>query len=301
MRLIMMFVLLVGCDEAEETASVSGEQPEDRVVEESDDPVAEEEEEVGDPAEEEEEVEDPAEEVLDVDTDGDGLTDAQEAAFGSDPNKVDTDEDGLTDNVEFELDTDPTAADTDGDGYSDSIEVAFETDPKDVDSVVYLGGWPVDDCYDRLEPTGNAIGDVTDDFSLMDQYGETVQLHHFCGHAVLLISAAMWCPVCQDEAPHMQTFYEDLEEMGLFPITLLGKNTRNQTPTQADLQTWADTFGLTHPVVADPSWGVTARFLDSSSFGIPTLHLIGFDGVVQGRDRYYTFNQLRTYLASEAE
>ena len=35
------------------------------------------------------------------DTDGDGLTDREEADFGSDPEKVDSDDDGLTDAEEF--------------------------------------------------------------------------------------------------------------------------------------------------------------------------------------------------------
>ena len=46
----------------------------------------------------------------DTDTDGDGLTDEQEAELGTDPNDPDTDGDGITDGEENALGTDPTDA-----------------------------------------------------------------------------------------------------------------------------------------------------------------------------------------------
>ncbi len=73
--------------------------------------------------------------VPDLDTDGDGLTDAEEAVLGTSPNNPDTDADGLSDGDEVNVHlTDPLVADTDGDGVSDGDEVANGTDPLDVDS-----------------------------------------------------------------------------------------------------------------------------------------------------------------------
>lgn len=87
------------------------------------------------------------------DADTDGLSDAQEAVIGTDPNNPDTDGDGLLDGEEvlehgcdpLERDTDGDAlndfdevmtygtrcdiADTDGDGIPDAVEVAQGTDP----------------------------------------------------------------------------------------------------------------------------------------------------------------------------
>ena len=76
-----------------------------------------------------EEVADPAagDSWFDQDSDSDGLTNAQEAVFGSDPYQIDADFDGLTDQVERDY-ADPTAPfdpwnwDSDGDGYSDHDE-----------------------------------------------------------------------------------------------------------------------------------------------------------------------------------
>jgi hypothetical protein len=67
-----------------------------------------------------------------VDSDGDGLTDAEEAELNTDPALVDTDEDGLTDGQEvLEIGAAPLAPDTDGDGILDGDEVAQGTDPLD--------------------------------------------------------------------------------------------------------------------------------------------------------------------------
>ncbi|NQU77900.1 hypothetical protein HQ544_04360 [Candidatus Falkowbacteria bacterium] len=65
-----------------------------------------------------------------LDTDGDGLTDEEELALGTDINNPDSDEDGLTDRQEIEIyKTDPLEPDTDGDGYVDGNEVDYGYDP----------------------------------------------------------------------------------------------------------------------------------------------------------------------------
>ena len=72
-----------------------------------------------------------------IDTDGDMLTDAQEAELGTNPELADSDGDGLTDFAEVGFEpgsatgTDPLLVDTDGDGVGDGEEVANGTDPTD--------------------------------------------------------------------------------------------------------------------------------------------------------------------------
>lgn len=59
-----------------------------------------------------------------ADRDGDGLTDAEELTFNTNPDLPDTDNDGLTDREEVKVyKTDPRNADTDADGYLDGQEV----------------------------------------------------------------------------------------------------------------------------------------------------------------------------------
>lgn len=70
------------------------------------------------------------------DCDGDGLTDSQEVALGTDPTKADTDGDGLVDGDEAVWGTDPTVADTDGDGVADGVEADGDggSDPTQADT-----------------------------------------------------------------------------------------------------------------------------------------------------------------------
>lgn len=64
------------------------------------------------------------------DFDNDGLTNAQEFEYGTDPFSEDTDEDGISDYDEiFIYGTDPLNPDSDGDGISDSDEMKLELDP----------------------------------------------------------------------------------------------------------------------------------------------------------------------------
>jgi hypothetical protein len=124
------------------------------------------------------------------DTDGDGLDDDQESAFGSDPTKVDTDGDGLTDSEEYwgtsgydgvGVDSeqvgfewkrsDPTSTDTDADGIPDGKEVEKGLDPTAEDS----DGDNLSDPRELEGPTDPTLAD-TDGDNLLDGWevrGET--------------------------------------------------------------------------------------------------------------------------------
>jgi hypothetical protein len=120
-------------------------------------------------------------EINDTDSDGPPLNDL-----------LDDDNDGITNGDEATLGTDPANADTDGDGHTDLAEVEGNTDPLDATDYPYAGGWPIAACRDTIHSTGNEVGDIADDFALMDQFGESVRLHSFCDRAVLLVGAAFW-------------------------------------------------------------------------------------------------------------
>ena len=105
---------------------------------------------------------------------------------------LDEDGDGLLSSEEEELGTDPDEADSDGDDWSDGEEVAQGTDPMDDDDHPYTGGWAAGACKDDVEATGDAVGKITDNFQLSDQFGDLVALHDFCDRAVLLVGSAFW-------------------------------------------------------------------------------------------------------------
>ncbi|MDQ4099565.1 MAG: thrombospondin type 3 repeat-containing protein [Chloroflexota bacterium] len=91
-----------------------------------------------DPPEEPEETEEPTAEPAAVDdttdTDGDGLTDAQEAELGTNPELRDTDDDGINDGNEIEIGSDPFDIDTDDDVLYDRGEQVYGTNIFDPDT-----------------------------------------------------------------------------------------------------------------------------------------------------------------------
>ena len=68
---------------------------------------------------------------LTADSDGDGLWDEAESAWGSDSSVSDSDGDGIEDGDEIGVNTSPVVADSDGDSVDDGDEISNETDPLD--------------------------------------------------------------------------------------------------------------------------------------------------------------------------
>ena len=94
-----------------------------------------------------------------IDSDGDGISDIDEEANGTDPNSEDTDGDGLSDSEEAENGTDPTSEDTDGDGITDGEELNEGTDPTNSDT----DGDGIDDSAEEAEGTDPTNADSDDD------------------------------------------------------------------------------------------------------------------------------------------
>jgi len=102
------------------------------------------------------------------DSDGDGLTDDEEAEIGTDPYDPDTDDDGLTDGEEVKkYNTDPLNPDSDWDGLKDGFDEVrkYKTDPlkRDTDN----GG--VADGHEVIEDGTNPL-DPSDDLMLFELY-----------------------------------------------------------------------------------------------------------------------------------
>ncbi|MCO4771112.1 MAG: thioredoxin family protein [Deltaproteobacteria bacterium] len=139
---------------------------------------------VGDDDDDDDDDDDGATPPLDTDSDGDGLTDAQEAQLGTDPNDVDSD----------------------GDGYEDGWEVEEGTNPTNANSVIYEGGWPYNPNKGSMGNPGwsfgASVGTQFPRWIVQDQFGDTVDFYDLAGGGVpvVLDVSAVWCGPCHQLA-----------------------------------------------------------------------------------------------------
>ena len=162
---------------------------------------------------------------------------------------ADLDGDGLSDADEAELGTNPEMADSDGDGADDGEEVDAGTDPLDAADLPYEGGWPHDGCRGEVSGEGREVGDVSTDLALVDQFGETVSISSFCDHVVFMSFGAMWEGVSQSRAGDYQAAYADHRAEGLMVVQVLVETLEGEEPAADDLAAWADTYGIEFPVL----------------------------------------------------
>lgn len=180
-------------------------------------------------------------------------------------------DDGVSDDDDTEL------SDTGGLSDDDSAEGSQTPPADDPPEPVH--------CSETLVPTGHGVGQVAHDFTLTDQSGQSFRLYDHCDKTVLLVGSAMWCAPCQDEAPMLGALFDQYASDGLVVVTLLGENLYGGPPGSSDLNQWSSSFGLHHPVVAEPGWQVGDRF-EVDGY-IPTISLIGPGAVVLARDEGY--------------
>ena len=140
------------------------------------------------------------------DSDGDGLSNHDEASAGTDPEVPDTDGDGVLDSDEVHMGADPLNADSDADGYPDGLEVEHGSNPLDPDDGLYKGGWPYNPDKDSIVDPGweghAEIGATLPRFKWVDQHDEEVDIYDFAGHGkpVIIDVSEYRCYWCQEAA-----------------------------------------------------------------------------------------------------
>lgn len=93
---------------------------------------------------------------------------------------------------------------------------------------------------------------VAPDFTLATIDSKQLSLADYKGKkAVVLDFWATWCPNCQRNIPHLETFYEKYKDS----VEIIGVDLQ-EDPTL--VKNFAVKYGITYPVVLDPS-GVVSR------------------------------------------
>ncbi len=213
-----------------------------------------------------------------LDDDGDGLTNDEEAALGSNPASADSDADGLLDGEEQAAGTDPNKADTDGDTYLDLDEMNESTDPLDPESRIYTGYWPYYAGKEELLQNGldGETFKLNKQFAriqAVDQFGETVDLYDFYnldGRPLMFDVSAEWCGPCNEVAAFLdgsdQMFGIDVDpgfielrtainQGEMYWITVLSESNGYDTADVQTCERWYDAYPKDQiPVLADEEW-----------------------------------------------
>ena len=111
---------------------------------------------------------------------------------------------------------------------------------------------------DRIQPV--TTGTVAPDFEVEDLDGGLVRLSDHSGDVVLVNIWATWCLPCREEMPSMERLYQEIggdgfeimavsidAEIGFFDLT---------GNVGGDIREFANSLGLTFPILHDPSGGV---------------------------------------------
>ena len=124
--------------------------------------------------------------------------------------------------------------------------------------VMPQNAWPAAESVPAIEGEGFGLGEVVEHRSGPDQNGDTVDLWQFYGQVWVMDVSTIWCQPCQDMAATLQETADAYKDQGFVYVTVLAENELGSVPEEADLDFWAETWGIVdQPVVSDTE-GFTA-------------------------------------------
>ena len=132
---------------------------------------------------------------------------------------------------------------------------------------------------DRVQPV--TAGTVAPEFEVNDLAGGLARLSDHKGEVVLVNIWATWCLPCRIEMPSMERLHQEISEDGfeIMAVSIdaeLGRFDLAGRPG-GDIQAFADSLGLTFPMLHDPSGGIERLYRTT---GVPETFLIGRDGII---------------------
>ncbi len=222
------------------------------------------------------------------DPDGDGLTNDEEAEFGTDPNDPDSDGDGLDDKDERTVGSNPNNPDTDGDGWTDREEIDLVTNPLNkFDWDFGSDRWPdfTHSAGDIADADTYQMGEVFPDFTYEDQFGNEVSLHQFYDYVILLDLSAGWCGPCQTVAQTANDEWKDFRRDGFLIVHLMLADWTNDVPDEDFLEEWSEEFDLDFPVLGEMDGEVSDALFDANIYegSIPFVLLLDKDMTIDSR------------------
>ena len=128
-------------------------------------------------------------------------------------------------------------------------------------------------------PVGTSVGQSAPDFTLDDLNGESVSLHQFRGHVVILDFWASWCPPCRSSMPTLEKFAAEYHDKGLVLIGVSLDRSASDASSFLDENDYDSLIALWESVSA--SQGVARTYGVSA---IPHTFVIDRDGIIHFSD-----------------
>lgn len=116
------------------------------------------------------------------------------------------------------------------------------------------------------------VGDQAPDFTLTDLDGESHKLSDYEGQGVFLNFWGTWCEPCAKEMPAMDRQNEIYSEKGVQTLAV------NIAQSEFEVQSFADQYGLTFPIVIDKNKSVMHAY---NIRPLPTTVLVNPEGEIQ--------------------
>lgn len=117
-----------------------------------------------------------------------------------------------------------------------------------------------------------AVNYPSPELTLSDISGSQSSLKDYQSQVVLVNNWATWCPPCRAEMPTLKQYFEDHQQEGFTVIAI------EAGETVSEVSSFAEEYGLTFPVWADPDQKSIAAF---RNMGLPNSYVIDRIGQVR--------------------
>lgn len=119
---------------------------------------------------------------------------------------------------------------------------------------------------------GAEVGNLVYDYEMKDIVtGKQVKMSDYRGKKVFLNFWASWCPPCKEEAPVLQRFSEEQDD-----VIVLGVNVTTDEKIPGDEKKFIEKYGLTFTNVYTQDEMFNSFFIPS----FPTSYIIDEDGII---------------------
>jgi len=117
--------------------------------------------------------------------------------------------------------------------------------------------------FTTAAPTyGTEENTIAVNFTSTDQNGNNISLYDYQGQVILIDFTADWCGPCRQKAETAEQFYQQYKNRGFIYILIV---------IEGDPKVWADTYGLTFPVLDDNAQTIYNQYRKSD---IPLPHVL---------------------------